>query len=243
MSAESVGRLGRASRPNAAESGFISKSALSAVERCSVVKRRTDAWCYTYDRLDGRLIGAERWDDPGVSGDPCMFSATSSATWALDYDANGNRTYYADGTDVSNSPNIQTDMQDRLLQYGSATMTYDAIGTLEFDFWNTVGGGWFTRTLDYDIHGELLSAVVDNSGAITSITYDQDALGRRTGRAVTTGGGVGGGGGGGGGSTTEQVRWTYKDAINPVAAFDDADRITAHYVYFPSGHVPELVVR
>jgi hypothetical protein len=110
--------------------------------------------------------------------------------------------------------------------------------------WSSTSGapssaGWFTRTLDDDIHGELLSAVVDNSGAITSITYDQDALGRRAGRAVTTGGG----GGGGGGSTTERVRWIYKDATNPVAAFDDADRITAHYVYFKSGHVPDLVVR
>ncbi len=82
-----------------------------------------------------------------------------------------------------------------------------------------------STTLVYDSDGALRSFTRTGADAV-SVTYDQDAVGRRIARRV-------------GGSVT--ARWLYR-GIHPVAEYDGVWVLRRVFVYGTRGHVPDYVL-
>ena len=132
------------------------------------------------------------------------------------YDANGNRILATVG---SVSAAASHDGQDRLLQSGPATYSYDAAGRLA-----TKVVGVQTTTYSYDPLGALRSVALASG---TTVAYLNDGQGRRVGRTV---------------SGTLVQQFVYRDRTRPAAELDGAGNVVSRFVY-GDGQVPLYVVR
>ena len=135
------------------------------------------------------------------------------------YDANGNRLSHATPT---TSVTGTYDDQDRLLSYGTASYTYADSGELET---KVDGATSETTSYEYDALGNLRTVVLPNG---TVIEYLVDGENRRVGKKI---GGV------------LSKGWIFRDALQPVAALDDAGNVVARFVYATGENVPELMMK
>jgi RHS repeat-associated protein len=199
------------------------------------------SFAYEYDGL-GRLrhvtesgegAGEERWYTYDSAGRLARVCATETCLDAMSattereayaYDTNGHRTTWTndDGTGTSTS----VDAQDRLLAYttsaGAVTCTYDDAGRLHT---RTVGS--VVDTLAWDAFGGLTSWTRASGGTTTaSVTYRNDAMGRRIARVV---------------DGTVTARWVYS-GIHPVGEYDASWGLKRVFVYATRGHVPDVVL-
>lgn len=111
------------------------------------------------------------------------------------------------------------DVQDRLLDEGSATYSYTGNG----ERLQRIDGA-ASQTTTYDALGNLRT--VDLEGG-TQITYVVDGRNRRVGRKVN-------------GAWTH--RWLYQNALSVVAELDGTGALKKRFVYASRGHVPDVMV-
>ncbi|MEW6298461.1 MAG: RHS repeat-associated core domain-containing protein [Thermodesulfobacteriota bacterium] len=131
------------------------------------------------------------------------------------YDDNGNR---LSGPGLSSPPIY--DAQDRLLQYGTTTYTYNNYGDLA-----TKTRGTNTTQYTYDEFGNLTRVVLPSG---TTIEYVIDGLNRRIGKKV---------------NGTLVRRWLYDGQLRIVAELDGAGTLVSRFVYGTRMNVPEYMVR
>jgi len=128
---------------------------------------------YAYDAL-GQLIQVDDPTDPS--------GGSSGTRWVYDYDLGGNITdkrYYARGTDTlmgHTAYSYDTTWKDKLVQYGTKELSYDAIG-------NPLNDGTWAYTWRA---GRQLGKMVRSSDG-TALTYRYDHNGLRTHKIVTEG--------------------------------------------------------
>ncbi|MFO0696846.1 MAG: RHS repeat-associated core domain-containing protein [Polyangiales bacterium] len=139
------------------------------------------------------------------------------------YDANGNRTSATVlGRASVTAEQVVVDAQDRMLQYGGVSYTYNPLGQRQ-----TRSESGATTSYTYDALGNLLA--VDLPGGTTNeLTYVVDAAGRRIARKK---------------NGTLDRAWLYQNGLEPVAELDGTGAITAVFVYGTKPHVPDLVIR
>jgi RHS repeat-associated protein len=119
-----------------------------------------------YDNLNQIQAFAQGTLSASVSGGPLDTVATASASQSWSLDVMGNfASQTTNGTAVSRTHN----KQNEITAVGSATLTYDANGSMTTDEQG--------RTLKYDAWNRLVQ-IKDSSGT-TLATYTYDALGRR----------------------------------------------------------------
>ena len=166
---------------------------------------------YHYDAR-GRLIEVEE-------------DGLTTATYA--YDANDNRIAVTDLLHDLDTNEVEIDDQDRLLQYGDWTFTYDARGRLLTRTDTTTNQ---TTAYDYDTYGALREVTLPDA---TSIHYTHDVAGRRIQRWVEDGSGTP--------LPDSFRRYVYKDALNPIAVLNETGDVLQRFVYGSQGHVPDYM--
>jgi RHS repeat-associated protein len=134
-----------------------------------------------------------------------------------DYDANSNRTAWADPW---GSGAATYDDQDRLTAYAGTTYTYTANGELA-----SKSAGGQTVTFDYGVLGNLRQVVLADG---LTIDYVIDAAGRRVGKKV-------------GGVLTQGL--LYQDQLNPVAELDATGAVVSTFIYASKPNVPDYLVK
>ena len=164
------------------------------------VEGNTDTYGYTYDLL-GQLTDVTK-------------NGTPIETYT--YDANGNRT---NATIGGVTINATYDDQDRLIQYGNTTYTFNAAGDLV-----SKTAGAQTTTYHYDALGNLLGVITPNA---TAITYVVDGQRRRVGKRVN--------------GTLVQA-FLYGDSLRPVAELDGNGTLVSRFVY-AGRHVPAYMIK
>lgn len=181
-------------------SQFVRDALGRITQKSESINGTTDTYVYSYD-LSGRLVGASRNAVPVSYG----------------YDGNSNRLSYTGP--LGNVAGAVYDAQDRLIQYGTTTYTYDNHGDLAT---RTEGGA--STQYSYDEFGNLTHVVLAGG---TQIDYLIDAMNRRVGKKVD-------------GTLTR--RWLY-EGLRIVAELDGAGALISRFVYADSVNVPEYVVR
>jgi RHS repeat-associated protein len=206
------------------------------------------SFAYAYDTFgrvrhvseSGEGAGEARWY--GYDADGRLVSVCATATCSdgdgsterehYAYDANGNRTSWSNGAGSYSVPSSGgVDAQDRLLRFdlsggGSVAYAYDNLGRTATRVRRDASDAITeSTTLVYDSDGALRSFTRTGAEAV-SVTYEQDAVGRRVARRV-------------GGSVT--ARWLYR-GIHPVAEYDGAWVLRRVFVYVTRGHVPDYVL-
>ena len=158
-------------------------------QKVETVGGTTTTVVYTYD-LTGRLTDV---------------TTDGAATEHYEYDSNGNRT---NAVVRGNAVAGICDAQDRLIQYGATTCSYNAAGDL-------VGktNGAQTTVYRYDEAGNLLGATLPDG---TTVEYLVDGLNRRVGKRV---------------NGTPVSGFLYGDELNPVAELDGAGVVVSRFVY------------
>jgi RHS repeat-associated protein len=136
------------------------------------------------------------------------------------YDGNGNRlTAFKAGVGTVSAT---YDDQDRLLSYGTWTLTYTANGELETKTNTATNETWIFR---YDALGNLVSAGLPNGELVE---YLVDGMGRRVGKKKN-------------GVLVQQ--WIYTDGLRPAAELDASGALVTRFAYLSKPNVPDYVVR
>lgn len=133
------------------------------------------------------------------------------------YDANSNRTSYAD---FWGSGSATYDEQDRLLTYGAASFTYTDNGELL-----TKTEGPDVTTYGYDVFGNLRTVELPTG---IDIEYLVDAANRRIGKKVN-------------GTLVQAFLW--QSQLQPAAELDGAGNVVARFVYATKPNVPDYMVK
>ena len=171
------------------------------ITKTETVEGTTHVLEYSYD-LRGRLTNVLR---------------DAALVEHYEYDANGNRTSFSNG---SSSVLGTYDDQDRLLAYGATSYEYTANGELRSKH-DSAG----TTAYEYDVRGALRRVDLPTGSVVE---YIVDGTGRRVGKKVN---GV-------------QVQGLlYRSMLQPVAELDGAGAVVGRFVYGTGVHVPEYVVR
>jgi len=135
-----------------------------------------------------------------------------------EHDENGNRVGKETPAAVMNAT---VDAQDRLLSYGSLSVTYQDHGTLQS---RTDTATAETTLYVYDLLGNLRQVTLPGG---TMIEYLVDGLGRRVGKKMNG----------------ALVRgWLYRDALQPAAELDAGGAVVARFIYGERVNVPEIAV-
>jgi RHS repeat-associated protein len=169
-------------------------------QKVETVAGTTTTLIYTYD-LAGRLTDV---------------SANGVAAEHYEYDANGNRTT---ATVRGASVSATYDAQDRLLQYGNDTFTYNGAG----DLLDKTNGNQVT-TYQRDEFGNLLGVSLPGGAAIA---YLLDGLDRRVGKLLN-------------GSLVKGYLYGYH--TGPVAELDGTGAVASRFVY-AGGLAPAYLVK
>ena len=171
------------------------------IQKTEVIEGQSNAYSYAFD-VAGRLTEVQR-------------NGSTVATYA--YDANGNRLSYTnpDGTLTATS-----DIQDRLLQFGSTTYSYTANGELQR---KTTGNQ--TTIYEYDALGNLRAVTLPTG---SQIEYVIDGRSRRVGKKV---------------NGTLLQGFLYDGGLKPGAQLDGTGQITAQFIYGTRGNVPDYMVK
>jgi RHS repeat-associated protein len=169
-------------------------------QKVETIGGSTDTYSYAYDP-QGRLIKVLK---NGVT-----LSAYS-------YDATGNRLSWSgpNGTRAATY-----DSQDRLLQYGDLTYTYQPSGELAS---KTQNGA--TMSFSFDAFGNLVAATTPTGIAIS---YLVDGRNRRIGKMV---------------NGTLVTGFLYRDQVAPVAQLDGSGNVVAAFVYGTRLNVPDYMI-
>jgi len=170
--------------------------------------------CYVYDSSD-RLEAV--YDGADSSG--CIGTQLEAYT----YDLNGNRTSVTNSAGTVGLGSIVTDDQDRLLQHGDFTYTYNEAGQMTSRTETSTGDVW---SYVYDAVGNLRE--VDPPGMGGTITYITDPRNRRVGKRVD-------------GLLVQG--FLYGDQLNPIAELDGSGDVVSRFVYGTNRQVPEYMVR
>jgi RHS repeat-associated protein len=170
-------------------------------QKTETVDGIASTYAYSYD-LAGQLIGVTK---------------NAAVIESYVYDSNGNRTSAA--TNGGAAAAATYDNQDRLIQYGSVTVTYDAAGNLK-----TRTSGGQTTSYHYDQLGNLLSVSLPGG---TVISYVVDGNNRRVGKKVN-------------GVLTQG--FLYGDGLRVAAELDGSGSVVSRFVYGGT-HVPAYMVR
>lgn len=170
-------------------------------QKVETINGVTDTYAYTYD-LAGRLLTANK----------------NATPIGYVYDANSNRTSYAGP--LGNVSSTTYDAQDRLVQYGATSNTYNNHGDLV-----TRTQGASSTQYTYDELGNLTRVVLPGG---TQIDYVIDGMNRRIGKKVN-------------GTLTK--RWLYDGRLRIVAELDGAGALVSRFVYANKVNVPEYVVQ
>jgi len=169
-----------------------------------IILGATNNYAYTYNCI-GRLTAVV-----GFGGESGTYTNT------YQYDSNGNRT----NTSLVGAISTATyDAQDRLVQYGTNSYTFDGAGSLL-----TVSNSVAVTHYQYDSFGNLHSV----SAGATVIEYLHDGQHRRIGKKV---------------NGTRTQGFLYKDQINPVAELDGSNNVVSVFVYGTRPHVPDYIVK
>jgi RHS repeat-associated protein len=132
------------------------------------------------------------------------------------YDSNGNRLARIQG----GIPTTGTyDDQDRLLEYGNITFTYNPNGDLQAKTQNDAAVSY-----DYDVFGNLRHVTLDNGIAID---YVIDGMSRRIGKKI---------------NGTLVQGFLYDDELRIAAELDGSNTVVSRFVYGTHVNVPELIV-
>jgi RHS repeat-associated protein len=132
------------------------------------------------------------------------------------YDSNGNRLARIQG----GIPTTGTyDDQDRLLEYGNITFTYNPNGDLQAKTQNDAAVSY-----DYDVFGNLRHVTLDNGIAID---YVIDGMSRRIGKKI---------------NGTLVQGFLYDDELRIAAELDGSNTMVSRFVYGTHVNVPELIV-
>jgi RHS repeat-associated protein len=169
-------------------------------QKVEVIQGVTHTYQYSYDAA-GRLVQV-------------LQDGQSAEQYS--YGTNGSRT---SGPNVSQTT---YDGQDRLVQYGTFSYTYNAMGQLQQ---KTDSQDSKITQYSYDAIGNLRSVTLPDSQVIS---YQVDGMGRRVARSV---------------NGSLQKVWLYRDALNPVAEYDGQGNLVSRFVYGTKGHVPDYLVR
>lgn len=181
----------------------LNRDAMGHIDgKTQVMNAVTDNYVYTFDST-GRLTQTNK-------------NSATVATYS--YDSNSNR----NGGTIGAQPTTATyDDQDRLLTYNTLSFTYNANGDL-LTKTNSVTST--TTQYVYDVFGNLTQVTLP-SGAV--ITYEIDALNRRTGKLV---------------NGVVQKRWIYMDQYRIAAELNAAGTITKRFIYGSKGNIPDYMI-
>ncbi|MFV8259607.1 RHS repeat domain-containing protein [Bdellovibrio bacteriovorus] len=181
----------------------LNRDAMGRIDgKTQVMNAVTDNYVYTFDST-GRLTQTNK-------------NSATVATYS--YDSNSNR----NGGTIGAQPTTATyDDQDRLLTYNTLLFTYNANGDL-LTKTNSVTST--TTQYVYDVFGNLTQVTLP-SGAV--ITYEIDALNRRTGKLV---------------NGVVQKRWIYMDQYRIAAELNAAGTITKRFIYGSKGNIPDYMI-
>ncbi|CAE79188.1 RHS repeat-associated core domain-containing protein [Bdellovibrio bacteriovorus] len=182
---------------------ILNRDAMGRIDgKTQVMNAVTDNYVYTFDST-GRLTQTNK-------------NSATVATYS--YDSNSNR----NGGTIGAQPTTATyDDQDRLLTYNTLSFTYNANGDL-LTKTNSVTST--TTQYVYDVFGNLTQVTLP-SGAV--ITYEIDALNRRTGKLV---------------NGVVQKRWIYMDQYRIAAELNAAGTITKRFIYASKGNIPDYMI-
>ncbi|WP_374035290.1 RHS repeat domain-containing protein [Bdellovibrio bacteriovorus] len=181
----------------------LNRDAMGRIDgKTQLMNAVTDNYVYTFDST-GRLTQANK-------------NSATVATYS--YDSNSNR----NGGTIGAQPTTATyDDQDRLLTYNTLSFTYNANGDL---LTKTNSATSTTTQYVYDVFGNLTQVTLP-SGAV--ITYEIDALNRRTGKLV---------------NGVVQKRWIYMDQYRIAAELNAAGTITKRFIYGSKGNIPDYMI-
>ena len=171
------------------------------IQKTEVAEGQSNIYSYAYD-VAGRLTEVQR-------------NGSTVATYV--YDTNGNRLSYTtpDGTLAATY-----DIQDRLLQHGSATYAYTANGELQ----RKIQGNQ-TTLYEYDSLGNLRTVTLPSG---SQIEYVIDGRNRRVGKKIN-------------GALLHG--FLYDGDLKPGAQLDANGQITARFIYGTRGNVPDYMVK
>ncbi|AFY00973.1 hypothetical protein Bdt_1274 [Bdellovibrio bacteriovorus str. Tiberius] len=181
----------------------LNRDAMGRIDgKTQVMNAVTDNYVYTFDST-GRLTQTNK-------------NSATVATYG--YDSNSNR----NGGTIGAQPTTATyDDQDRLLTYNTLSFTYNANGDL---LTKTNSATSTTTQYVYDVFGNLTQVTLP-SGAV--ITYEIDALNRRTGKLV---------------NGVVQKRWIYMDQYRIAAELNATGTITKRFIYGSKGNIPDYMI-
>lgn len=164
----------------------------------------TQVWSYAYDAL-GQLVEVQR---------------DGAVVETYSYDAVGNRVAMTSSLTGQNLPagSFTYDDDNKLLQAGATTYTYDPDGRLATA---TTGGN--TTTYTYNTEGTLTSVQLPSG---QTISYLYDDRGRRIARAV---------------DGVRTHAWLYREGLRPVAELDGAGDLRQSFVFAASGTPMRLI--
>jgi RHS repeat-associated protein len=166
-------------------------------DKIETIEGITKTYSYTYDTA-GRLIEVNE-------------NAITVETYA--YDDNGNRL-------TANGVSAVYDDQDRLMQFGTSTFTYNPNGEL-----STKAVGSETTTYTYDVLGNLTRVILPDS---TQIDYIIDGGNHRIGKKIN-------------GILVQG--FLYKDKLNPVAELDGSGTVVSRFIYASKPNVPDYMIK
>jgi len=169
-------------------------------QKIETIGGTTDTYTYSYDAR-GRLTTVAK-------------DGTTLSTYT--YNATGNRLSW---TGPSGSRAATYDNQDRLLQYGDLTYTYQPSGELASKTQNGQSMGFA-----YDGFGNLVGVTTPTGIAIS---YLVDGRNRRIGKMV---------------NGTLVSGFLYRDQLAPVAQLDGSGNVVAVFVYATRVNVPDYMV-
>ena len=171
------------------------------IQKTEVAEGHSNTYSYVYD-IAGRLTEVQR-------------NGSTIATYA--YDTNGNRLSYTtpDGTLAATY-----DIQDRLLQHGSATYSYTANGELQ-----RKSQGNQTTLYEYDSLGNLRTVTLPSG---SRIEYVIDGRNRRVGKKV---------------NGVLLQGFLYDGNLKPGVQLDSNGQITARFIYGTRANVPDYMVK
>lgn len=169
-------------------------------QKVETIGGTTDTYTYVYDAR-GRLTTVAK-------------DGTTLSTYT--YDATGNRLSWAG---PAGSRAATYDSQDRLLQYGDLTYTYQPSGELAS---KTQNGQ--TMSFTFDAFGNLVGVTTPSGIAIS---YLVDGRNRRIGKVV---------------NGTLVSGFLYRDQLAPLAQLDGSGNVVAVFVYGTRLNVPDYMV-
>ncbi len=235
-------KAGSMSLTRAAETGFLTKTALGGVSE-------TYGYDATYGELANHAASVSAFpvfsetlvrDDLGrivskiekVQGVDNSYGYTYDSAGRLtdvkhnnavyshyDYDENSNR---VGGIQGGASVSALYDDQDRLLSYGGKTYMHTANGELQ-SVTTTADGK--TTAFSYDVAGNLKQVLLPDGG---KVGYQVDGLNRRISRSV---------------NGVVQKRYLYQSQLQIAAELSLAGKLVTRFIYGSKSHVPDYMVR